>query len=127
MTYIVTNCKLANNADCKKPKFSLHGTYVNTAVCHPGVVLARQLEATGVSPTELARQLDVPANRFTQIINGKRRITGDSALRLAHWFGTEPAFWLNLQTEYDLELAETEVGAAIGSLPRGLALRDQRK
>jgi len=100
---------------------------VNTAVCHPGVVLAQQLEATGISPTELARQLGVPANRFTQIINGKRRITGDSALRLAHWFGTEPEFWLHLQGKYDLALAEIEAGAAIGSLPRGPALRGQRE
>lgn len=100
---------------------------MNTAVCHPGVALAKQLEATGISPTELARQLDVPANRFTQIINGKRRITGDSALRLAHWFGTEPEFWLNLQAKYDLELAETEAGAAISSLPRGPVLKDQRE
>ncbi|AUA58391.1 addiction module antidote protein, HigA family [Achromobacter spanius] len=100
---------------------------MNTAVCHPGVVLAKQLEATGISPTELARQLDVPANRFTQIINGKRRITGDSALRLAHWFRTEPVFWLNLQAKYDLDLAETEAGEAISSLPRGPVLQDQRE
>lgn len=100
---------------------------MNTAVCHPDVMLAQQLEATGISPTELARQLDVPANRFTQIINGKRRITGDSALRLAHWFGTEPEFWLNLQGKYDLELAEIEAGAAISSLPRGPALRGPRE
>lgn len=92
MTYVVTNCKLVNNADCKKTKFNRHGTYVSTAVFYPSVKLAQQLEATGISPTELARQLDVPANRSTQIIKGKQRITGDSALRLAHWFRTEPEF-----------------------------------
>lgn len=88
-------------------------------VRHPGEVLADQLEAVGVLPTELARQLGVPANRITQIINGKRGITGDSALRLAHWFGNEPEFWMNLQSRYDLKLAEVEAGRAIRSLPTG--------
>lgn len=100
---------------------------MSTAVFHPSVVLAQQLEATGISPTELARQLDVPANRFTQIIKGKRRVTGDSALRLAHWFGTKPEFWLNLQVKYDLELAEMEAGAPSSSLPTGPTLWDQRE
>lgn len=98
---------------------------MNIVVCHPGVMPAQQLEATGISPAELARQLDVPANRFTQIIIGKRWTTGDSAL--AHWFGMEPELWLNLQGKYDLELAEIEAGAAISSLPRGAALRGQRE
>lgn len=82
----------------------------------PGEVLALQLESVGVSPTELARQLAVPANRITQIINGKRGITGDSALRLAHWFGNKPEFWMSLQARYDLELAEAEAGQTIRSL-----------
>ena len=59
---------------------------------HPGEVLADELEELGVSPTELSRQIRVPANRISQIINGKRSITGDTALRLAHWFGTSPQF-----------------------------------
>ena len=88
-------------------------------VHHPGEVLAQQLEAIGVSPTELARQLGVPANRITQIVNGKRGITGDSALRLAHWFGNQPEFWMSLQARYDLEVAEAEAGRAIRSLPTG--------
>lgn len=92
---------------------------MTTSVHHPGEVLAQQLEAVGVSPTELARQLDVPANRITQIINGKRGITGDSALRLGHWFGNQPEFWMSLQARYDLELAEAEAGRAIRSLPTG--------
>ena len=95
-------------------------------VQHPGEVLATQLEAVGVLPTELARQLGVPANRITQIINGKRGITGDSALRLAHWFGNEPEFWMGLQTRYDLKLAEVEAGRAIGSLPTGPAVRGHK-
>lgn len=90
---------------------------MTTAVHHPGEVLAQQLEAVGVSPTELARQLGVPANRITQIINGKRGITGDSALRLAHWFGNQPEFWMSLQARYDLEVAEAEAGRAINELP----------
>ena len=94
------------------------------AVHHPGEILAQRLEAVGVSPTELARQLDVPANRITQIINGKRGITGDSALRLAHWFGDTPQFWMSLQVQCDLEIAEAESGRSISSLPTGPTARD---
>lgn len=86
---------------------------MTAAVHQPGEVLAQRLEAIGVSPTELARQLSVPANRITQIINGKRGITGDSALRLAHWFGDTPQFWMSLQVQSDLELAEAESGLAL--------------
>ncbi|WP_080402115.1 HigA family addiction module antitoxin [Burkholderia ubonensis] len=88
-------------------------------VHHPGEFLARRLEAAGVLPTELARQLGVPANRITQIVNGKRGITGDSALRLAHWFGDDPRFWMSLQARYDLALAHAESGRTIRSLPTG--------
>jgi antitoxin HigA-1 len=84
---------------------------------HPGEILAEELEEIGVSPTELSRQLAVPPNRITQIINGKRSITGDTALRLGHWFGTSPQFWLNLQTAYDIRVAERMSGAAIEKLP----------
>jgi len=59
---------------------------------HPGEILADELEELGVSPPELSRQIRVPANRIRQIVNGKRAITGDTALRLAHWFGTSPQF-----------------------------------
>lgn len=86
-------------------------------VHHPGEILAQRLEALGVSPTELARQLRVPTNRITQIIHGQRGITGDSALRLAHWFGNEPEFWMNLQARYDLRVAEAETGQEIHGLP----------
>jgi addiction module HigA family antidote len=84
---------------------------------HPGKVLADELEALGVSATELARQLKVPANRISQIINGKRAITGDTALRLAHWFKTTPELWLSLQSAYDVGLAQRETGSAIARLP----------
>jgi addiction module HigA family antidote len=85
---------------------------------HPGEVLAEELTELGVTPTELARQIGVPANRISQIIAGKRSITGDTALRLGHWFGMSPEFWLNLQTLHDLRIAERAVGAKIAKLPR---------
>ena len=84
---------------------------------HPGEILADELEELGVSPTELSRQIRVPANRITQIVNGKRAITGDTALRLAHWFGTSPQFWMNLQALYDVRVAEQEAGTEIKTLP----------
>lgn len=84
---------------------------------HPGEILAEELEELGVSPTELSRQIRVPANRISQIINGKRAITGDTALRLAHWFGTSPQFWMNLQALYDVRMAEQEAGMEIKALP----------
>jgi len=85
---------------------------------HPGEILADELGEIGVTATELARQLDVPANRISQIVNGKRRISGDTALRLGHWFGTSAQFWLNLQSAYDLEVAEAAVGNAVSRLPQ---------
>ena len=84
---------------------------------HPGEILADELEELGVSPTELSRQIRVPANRISQIINGKRSITGDTALRLAHWFGTSPQFWMNLQALYDVRMAEEDAGTEIKTLP----------
>lgn len=85
---------------------------------HPGEILADELGALSISARELARQLQVPANRITQIINGQRGITGDTALRLGHWFGTSPQFWLNLQSTYELNLAHARAGAEIEGLPR---------
>jgi addiction module HigA family antidote len=79
--------------------------------------LGEELEALGMSAAELARQLKVPTNRITEIINGQRAITGDTALRLGHFFGTSPQFWLNLQTLYELRLAEQKVGKSIRVLP----------
>ncbi len=84
---------------------------------HPGRVLKDELEELGVTPTEFARQINVPANRVSRIVNGKRAITGDTALRLGHWFGVEPQFWLNLQAHFDLVSADKEKGAAIRLLP----------
>jgi len=85
---------------------------------HPGEHLAEELNALDMSAAELARKLSVPTNRVTQILNGTRSITGDTALRLAHFFGTSPQFWLNLQSLYDLRLAEQKSGNSIRDLPR---------
>ena len=88
------------------------------AAIHPGEHLAEELEELGMSAAELARQLRVPTNRITGIINGQRAITGDTALRLGHFFGTSPQFWLNLQSLYELRLAEQKAGKSIKVLPR---------
>lgn len=84
---------------------------------HPGEILKDELEAAGITATEFARQIGVPPNRISQIIGGKRMLTADTALRLAHWFGTEPQFWLNLQAAYDIRIAEERAGTEIGRLP----------
>ncbi len=85
---------------------------------HPGEHLAEELEALKMSAAELARKIGVPTNRVTQILNGTRAITGDTALRLAHFFGTSAQFWLNLQSLYDLRLAQEKAGKSIKGLPR---------
>ena len=84
---------------------------------HPGEHLAEELRALDMSASTLARQLSVPTNRITEILNGRRAITGDTALRLAHFFGTSAEFWLNLQKIYELRLAEKRSGDDIDSLP----------
>src|ERR1700731_1355213 len=85
---------------------------------HPGEHLADELKDLGISAAELARQLDVPVNRVTGIINGQRSVSADTALRLGHWFGTSPEFWLNLQTLYELRQARQEVGDEVRKLPK---------
>jgi addiction module HigA family antidote len=84
----------------------------------PGEHLADALGALGMSAAELARQIDVPTNRIAGILNGQRAITADTALRFGHWFGTSAEFWLNLQKQYELRLAESEKGAEIRRLPK---------
>jgi addiction module HigA family antidote len=76
----------------------------------PGEILADELNELKITPTELSRQLSVPPNRISQIIQGKRAITGDTALRLGHWFQTSAQFGLNLQSAYDLRVATGEIG-----------------
>jgi addiction module HigA family antidote len=84
---------------------------------HPGEHLAEELSSLEMSATELARKLGVPTNRVTEILNGRRAITGDTALRLAHFFGTSAEFWLNLQSLYEIRVAEQRIGKSIRSLP----------
>lgn len=84
---------------------------------HPGGILKDELDGLGITPTDFARQIDVPPNRVGQIIAGKRSITGDTALRFGHWFGTDPEFWLNLQVQFDLAVADRQKGKAIRHLP----------
>ena len=85
---------------------------------HPGEHLAEELETLNMRAAELARTIAVPTNRVTQILNGTRSITGDTALRLAHFFGTSAQFWLNLQSLYDLRLAQEKAGRYIKGLPK---------
>jgi addiction module HigA family antidote len=80
---------------------------------HPGEFLADELEEIGITPTELSRQIDVPPNRISQIVRGKRDVTADTALRLGRFFGTGPELWMNLQKAYDLDKAKAELGPTI--------------
>ena len=92
---------------------------------HPGVVLKDELAELNITPTEFARQIDVPPNRVSQIISGKRSVTGDSALRFGHWFGTDPQFWINLQAQFELSVAGKETGDVIKRLPTRVSLPTQ--
>ncbi len=84
---------------------------------HPGEILRGELEELHVSQAAFARQIHVPPNRISQIVAGKRAISGDTALRLGHWFGMEPQFWMNLQAQFDLATADRKVGASVRELP----------
>ena len=84
---------------------------------HPGEILKEELAELEITPTEFSRQIGVPPNRVSQIISGKRSITGDTALRTGHWFGNEPEFWMNLQAQFELAVANQETGEAIKHLP----------
>ncbi len=90
----------------------------NLPPTHPGEILREELEERGLLPTHLAHALDVPENRITQIIAGKRGVTGDTALRLGHYFGTGAQIWMNLQSQYELALARRNSGPDIAKLPR---------
>ena len=83
----------------------------------PGEHLAEELKELNMSAAALARQLQVPTNRITQILNGRRDITADTALRLAHFFGTSAEFWINLQSFYDLRIAQQKTGKTLKALP----------
>src|SRR5665647_196322 len=93
-------------------------TQMARTAIHPGEHLADELKELKMSAAELARQIDVPVNWVTGIINAQRSVTADTALRLGHWFGTSPDFWLNLQMLYELRLAQREIGKRVEKLPR---------
>jgi len=80
----------------------------NMRPIHPGEILADEMKDIGLSANQLAKQLKVPANRMTTIINGERNITADTALRLARYFGSSAEFWMNLQSTYDLKVAQAK-------------------
>lgn len=80
---------------------------------HPGEHIAVELEELGMSASELARTLNVPRNRLTEIVRGRRGISADTALRLSQWLGTTPEFWMNLQRNYELRIAKEQVGDEI--------------
>ncbi len=85
---------------------------------HPGEILAESIAEMDMSAAEFARHLGVPPNRVSQILAGKRNITADTALRLAHYFGTSAELWMNLQKTYELDMARLELGAEISKLPQ---------
>ncbi len=80
---------------------------------HPGRILRRELEARGMSANRLAIALRLPSGRITDILNGKRGISPETALRLGRYFGNEPRFWMNLQSAHELAVAEREIGERI--------------
>ena len=94
-------------------------------VVHPGEILKDELDGLGITLPEFARQIDVPPNRVGQIIAGKRSVTGDTALRLGHWFGVDAQFWLNLQARHDLAVADRRTGNEIRHLPTRAGSRDK--
>ena len=96
---------------------SAHGGHMTPPAIHPGEHLAEELRALNMSASALARRIKVPTNRVTAILNGQRAITGDSALRLARFFGTSAEFWVNLQSLHDLHVAEAKTGKIIEQLP----------
>ena len=96
---------------------SQSGGHMALVAIHPGEHLAEELRALNMSASEFARRIKVPTNRVTGILNGQRGITGDTALRFAHFFGTSAEFWVNLQSLHDLHVAGAKAGRAIEELP----------
>ena len=93
------------------------GAHMPPVAIHPGEHLAEELRALNMSASEFARRIKVPTNRVTGILNGRRAITGDTALRFAHFFGTSAEFWVNLQSLHDLQVAGAKAGRIIEDLP----------
>ncbi len=84
---------------------------------HPGEILLTEfLEPLGVSQYQLAKAVDVPARRINEVVHGQRRISADTALRLARYFGTSERFWMNLQARYDLEIEKDRLGTTLDEI-----------
>jgi addiction module HigA family antidote len=83
---------------------------------HPGEILADELVELKKTPTELARELHVPANRISQLVAGKRAMTADTALRLERWLGVSASFWMNLQKRYELDLIRDKKGDVLNMI-----------
>ncbi len=84
---------------------------------HPGEILCDELKEIGISQEKLGRDIGVSGSTINRIVNGKQAITADMALRLAHWFGMTAQFWINLQSQHDLRVAEGKIGQSVKSLP----------
>lgn len=87
-------------------------------IVHPGRLLKRELQARNLSANMLALDLSVPSGRITDILNGRRSITADTAVRLGRYFGNGAAFWLDLQSQYDIAVIERDRGADIAQRVR---------
>ena len=90
-------------------------------VVHPGRLLKREIDARGLSANRLALALGVPSGRITDILNGRRSITAETAVRLGRYFGNRPGFWLTLQSQYDIALVERDCGVEIDKQVRPAA------
>jgi antitoxin HigA-1 len=88
-------------------------TKVQIPPVHPGVYLKELLEEMGLSQYRLAQDIGVPAMRISHIVHGKRPVTAELALRLGRYFGQSPRYWLNLQSRYDMDVAEDELGERV--------------
>ena len=86
-----------------------------TPIAHPGRLLRRELHARGLSASRLALDLAVPSGRITDILNERRSITAETAVRLGRYFGNAPQFWLDLQSQYDIGLVERKQGKEIAA------------
>ena len=106
---------------------SANGGHMTPPAIQPGEHLAEELRALNMSASELARRIKVPTNRVTGILNGQRAITGDSALRLARFFGTSAEFWINLQSLHELHVADAKNGDTIKQLPTLSSLPEYSK
>lgn len=86
------------------------------SLIHPGVILAKEMKELGINARKLAYRLEVPDNRIYHIVQGRRSITADTALRLSRFFNTTAEYWLNLQNQYDLGVALEEVGEKLDEI-----------